>query len=159
MFSGSWCTRFTESSQASWRQRISENLAFQVVFLKQRERCATKHIEIILIKLALLLYFLQALLRAATLLKKSLQLSCFPVTFEKFLRILFFTEHLLVTTSVLTCFPCFCLFLTTIWLSHGQLWAILKGTASITPMLITAFKLVLPEGLQEPRKEDGYLSP
>ena len=33
-------------------------------------------------------------LRSATLLKKSLQHGCFPVNFAKFLRTLFFTEHL-----------------------------------------------------------------
>ena len=30
-------------------------------------------------------------------------------------------------------------FLTATWLPHGPLWAILKGTTSLNPMLITAF--------------------
>ena len=30
-------------------------------------------------------------------------------------------------------------FLISIWLDHGQIWAIIERTASPTPMLITAF--------------------
>ena len=30
-------------------------------------------------------------------------------------------------------------FLSSIWLDHGQIWAIIERTASPTPMLITAF--------------------
>ena len=44
-------------------------------------------------------------------------------------------------------------FLTAIWQSHGQLWAILKE------MLTTAFVQVWPEGHREPCNEVGSLSP
>ena len=45
-------------------------------------------------------------------------------------------------------------FLTAIWLPHGQLWATIEGTASLTLMLITAFFYIF-----EPRNEVGSLSP
>ena len=41
----------------------------------------------------------------------------------------------------------------TIWLRHGQLWAILKGTVSL--MLITAFQLFRSQGHREPHSEVG----
>ena len=52
-----------------------------------------------------------------------------------------------------------CIFVTAIWLSYGQLWAILKETASLTQVLITAFVQVRPEGHREPRNKVGSLSP
>ena len=37
------------------------------------------------------------------------------------------------------------LFLTAIWLPHGQFWAIIGGTASLNPMLMTAFYIFDPK--------------
>ena len=46
-------------------------------------------------------------------------------------------------------------FLTAIRLPQGQLWAILKGTADVNHCDL----IIWPEGLREPRKEVGSLSP
>ena len=43
-------------------------------------------------------------------------------------------------------------FLTSIWLPHVQLWAIIEGGSLTQPMLITAFLQVRPEGHGELNK-------
>lgn len=45
---------------------------------------------------------------------------------------------------VIICLPVmkFEFFLTAMWLSHGQLWAILEGDSLANPMLITAFSTI-----------------
>ena len=40
------------------------------------------------------------------------------------------------------------IFLATIWLFHGQLWAILEGTAALTRYLLLRFPKFRPEGHQ-----------
>ena len=49
------------------------------------------------------------------------------------------------------------LFLTAIWLPHGQHWAIIEGTASLTDVshYVLHFR---PEAYQEPHNEVGFLS-
>ena len=48
-------------------------------------------------------------------------------------------------------------FLTSICLSHGQLWAIIEGTASLTGCYSLRFLQFRPEGQREPRNEVGSL--
>ena len=49
-------------------------------------------------------------------------------------------------------------FLTSIWLPHSQLWAILRGSLT-HPLLITEFLHFLHEGHREPHNKVGSLSP
>ena len=50
-------------------------------------------------------------------------------------------------------------FLTDIWLPHGQLSAILEGTASLTRCWSLCFVHIWPEGHGEPHNKVGSLSP
>ena len=45
-------------------------------------------------------------------------------------------------------------FLSPIWLPHGQIWATVKGAVSLT-LLVTAYDLFQPEGHLEPRNKVG----
>ena len=51
------------------------------------------------------------------------------------------------------------IFLTAIWLSHGQLWAILERTASLTQLQSLHFLQFRFEGHRELCSEFGSLSP
>ena len=54
--------------------------------------------------------------------------------------------------------PTLQLFLTATWLSHGQLWAVLEGAASLTRCSSLSFLEFWPEGHREPHNEVGSLS-
>ena len=50
-------------------------------------------------------------------------------------------------------------FLTAIWLPHGQLWAIIEGTASLTQCYSLRFTFsTRVQGHREPRSQAGSLS-
>ena len=58
------------------------------------QRCSVKNVFLEISQNSQSLFFKVAVLRSATLLKKRLWHRCFPMSFVKFLRTLFFTEHL-----------------------------------------------------------------